>query len=121
MAEKDFIKDGLDNDTIIQTIKEILEKKNLDENKKIGEMELYEKFKNEYKFFSERYPMLFELTLRNHEFDWNSLNYFLNMRNKIIEDKMTSEDASIKVGKEWFDKHIDIAKLPNNKNKRHKK
>lgn len=115
MADKDFIKDGMDNDKLIQTIKEILEKKNLDENKKLEEMELYEKLKKEFNFFSERYPMLFELTLRNQEFDWNALNYFLMMRNKIIDNKMTTEEASIKVGKDWFDKHIDTNKIPNNK------
>ena len=48
MADKDFIKDGMDNDKLIQTIKEILEKKNLDENKKLEEMELYEKLKKEF-------------------------------------------------------------------------
>ena len=28
---------------------------------------------------------------------------------------MTTEEASIKVGKDWFDKHIDTNKIPNNK------
>ncbi len=118
MAEKDFIKDGLTNEVIISTIKEILEKKNLDENKNLNEMDKYEKFKKEYNFFADRYPMLFELTLRNQDFDWNSLNYFLEMRNKIIDNQMTSEDASIKVGKEWFNKHININKLPKNKKRK---
>lgn len=121
MAEKDFIKDGMGNEEIIATIKEIIAKKELDENKKLNDFDKYEKLKNEFTFFADRYPMLFELTLKNQDFDWNSLNYFLKMRNNIIENKMTSEDASIKVGKEWFDRHINVNKLPNNKNKRQKK
>lgn len=117
-TEKEFIKDGLTNEEIIMTIKEIIEKKKLDENKKIDVNERYEKLKKEFDFFSTRYPMLFDLTLRDNEFDWNSLNYFMNMRKNIIENKMTSEDATIKVGKDWFDKHIDISKLEKNKKQR---
>jgi hypothetical protein len=119
MSEKDFLKDGMGNDEIVKVIKEIIEKKKLDENKRLGELERYEKLKNEFEFFSTRYPMLFDLSVRDGDFDWNSLNYFLSMRAKIIEDKMTSENASIKVGKEWFDKHIDTSRL--HKNKKHRK
>jgi hypothetical protein len=115
----DFVKDGMTNDDIIKVMNEIIEKKKLDENKKLNEYERYDKFKKEYEFFSERYPMLFDLSIRDGEFDWNSLNYFLTMRTRIIEGKMNSEEASIKVGKEWFDKHIDTSTL--HKNKKHKK
>jgi len=116
---KDFIKDGLGNDEIIETIKAILKRKQESDVKSLKDMERFEKVKVDFEFFADRYPMLFDLTLRDGEFDWNSLNYFLMMRQKIIDDKMTSEDASVKVGKEWFDKHVDVSKI--HKNKKHKK
>jgi len=115
MSEKDFIKDGLKNDELISIIKEIIEKKNLDENKNLNINDKYEKLKLEYDFFSSRYPMLFDLTLRDGPFDWDSLNYFLTIRNKIINNEITNENASIKVGKEWFDKHVDTRNLHKNK------
>ena len=67
MAEKDFIKDGMGNEEIIATIKEIIAKKELDENKKLNDFDKYEKLKNEFTFFADRYPMLFELTLKNQD------------------------------------------------------
>ena len=54
MAEKDFLKDGMGNDEIVEVIKEIIQKKKLDENKKLDELARYEKFKNEFEFFSTR-------------------------------------------------------------------
>ncbi len=91
---KDFIKDGLGNDEIIETIKAILKRKQESDVKSLKDMKKFEKVKVDFEFFADRYPMLFDLTLRDGEFDWNSLNYFLMMRQKIIDDKMTSEDAS---------------------------
>ena len=49
------------------------------------------------------------------EFNYDTLNYFLNMRDNIINNKMTSEEASKKVGQEWFDKNIDVSKIKKNK------
>jgi hypothetical protein len=121
MDNKDFLTDGLTNEDIINEIKKIIERKNNDEIRNIGdEMERYEKIRNEFLKFAERYPMLFELSIRNENFDWNSLNYMLNMRNKIINNEMSSENATKIVGQEWFNKHIDPTKFDKNKNKKRK-
>lgn len=118
MENKDFVKDGLTNDEIITTIKNIINRKKSDEMKEIKEeMDRYGKMREEFKSFADRYPMLFELSLRNDDFDWNSLNYMLNMRNKIINNEMTSEGATKVVGQEWFNKHIDTTKFDNKKRK----
>ena len=102
--DKDFVKDGLTNEELIQTIKDILKRKNEitynDDNDK------FEKLKTEFSSFSERYLMLFEMVIRDGDFDWSSFNYMINMRNKIINDNMTSEEASEKVGQDWYDKHV---------------
>ncbi len=117
--KKEFIEDGLENDEIVRIIKEILEKKKNGLYKDKNEMDRYEAFKKDYEFFANRYPMLFELVLRNDNFNWDNLTYMLNMRNKIIENKMTAENASKQVGQVWFDKYVDVSKLgkPNKKQK----
>jgi len=109
--EKDFIKDGLDNDKIIETIKKIREVIDKGCND-----EILEKLKTEHDFFYKRYPILFDIATRNSEpFNWEYLNYFLSMRTKIINDELTSDKASVIVGEEWFSKHVkldDKAKMP---------
>ncbi len=108
--KKDFEKDGLENETIIKIIKEIREKieKNLN-------IDISEELKKEYSFFAERYPVLFDISIRTNEaFNWEYLNYFLLMRTKIINDELTSDKASVIIGQEWFNKHTNINE---NKNK----
>ena len=118
IKEKEFLKDGLSNDDIIISISKIITRSKEDEFKKMEDMEKYETLKKEFDFFSDRYPMLFDLALRNEDFNWTNLTYMLNMRNKIINDEITSENASKIIGKEWFDKHVNIKDIPQNKNKR---
>ena len=74
--KKDFEKDGLENETIIKIIKEIREKieKNLN-------IDISEELKKEYSFFAERYPVLFDISIRTNEaFNWEYLNYFCSHR-----------------------------------------
>ena len=100
--EKDFIKDGLTNEDIIRTIKEIRSKIKTSSN------DNYENLKKEYNFFSERYPMLFEIATRNEEFNWDNLNKMLEMRKKIEDDKITSDKASVIIGQQYYDKYVNI-------------
>jgi hypothetical protein len=117
IKEKEFIKDGLSNDDIITTISKIIIRSKEDEFKKMDDMDKYEKIKKEFDFFSDRYPMLFDLALRNEDFNWTNLTYMLNMRNKIINDEITSDNASKIIGKEWYDKYVNIKDIPPNKRK----
>lgn len=114
-----FIEDGLTNEAIITQIQNIIKRKEDDDIKNLDEFNIYSKLKSEFELFENRYPMLFEMSTRKEDFDWDALNYFLKMRNKILENKMTSEEASIKVGQEWFDKFVDVNNL--NKTKDAKK
>jgi hypothetical protein len=119
--EKDFIKDGLDNNSIREIIKNI--RVSIDKD---GSDECIEKLKKEHSFFNERYPVLFEIATRKEEFNWEYMEYFLMMRNKIIEDELTNEKASVIIGNEWFKKHVNIdentppTKFTRNKNKKQK-
>jgi hypothetical protein len=104
--QKDFIKDGMTNDDIINTLKKI---RLVIENKSTNE--IIEQLKKEHDVFSSRYPVLFELATRNDEpFNWDYLQYFLNMRSKIVNDEITSEKASVVVGEEWFKRHVNVNK-----------
>lgn len=101
---KEFIKDGLENDKIVEIITQI--RKVIDKN---CNDEIIEKLKTEHEFFYKRYPILFDIATRNSEpFNWDYLNYFLNMRTKIINDELTSDKASVIVGEEWFAKHVKL-------------
>ena len=99
---KDFIKDGLTNEDIIKTIKEIRSKiKTSSENN-------YENLKKEYDFFSTRYPMLFEISTRNEPFNWDNLNKMLEMRKKVEENEITNDKASVIIGQQYYDKYVNI-------------
>lgn len=101
--EKDFIKDGLTNDEIIKTIKEIRNK-----IKTSSSNDNYENLKKEYSFFAERYPMLFEISCRNDSFNWNNLNQMLEMRKKLENDEISNDKASVIIGQQYYDKYVNI-------------
>lgn len=106
--KKDFEKDGLTNEEIVKIIQEIRNK--IDNNVNI---DITESLKTDYVFFVERYPVLFDIASRTSEpFNWEYLNYFLSMRTKIINDELTSDKASVIIGQEWYNKHVDINEPP---------
>lgn len=104
---KDFVKDGLSTEDIKKTVKDI---RFTIEYSKVKDSSLVDKLKKDYEFFSIRYPMLFDMAVRFDKFDYESFEYMINMREKIINDTLTSKEASEKVGKEWFDKFNPIKK-----------
>ena len=110
---KDFVKDGMTTDDIKKTVRVIREYLEKDSNVSIEDR--LKKIELDNKFFIERYPMLYELLIRD-TFNYDNLNYFLNMREKVINDKISSEEASKVVGAEWFAKHVDVSKIKSDKN-----
>jgi hypothetical protein len=60
--------------------------------------------------FYERYPVLFDMCTRK-DFDMNQLNYFLEKREQVVNDEVSSEELSKQIGKEMFEKYVDISKL----------
>lgn len=109
MSEKElpeFVKDGLTTEEIrekISAIRKIIKNEGFSEKIK-------ETIREENIDFYERYPMLFDLVVRE-DFNNTYLDYFLAMRENIIEKKITSEDASKKIGQEWFEKFVDTTKM----------
>lgn len=100
--DKDFVKDGLSTEDIKKTVKAI---RFTIEYSPIKDAALIDKIKSEYNFFATRYPMLFEMASRFDKFDYESFDYMLNIKEKIINDDITSKEASEKVGKDWFNKY----------------
>lgn len=98
----DFVKDGYTNEKLLEIISEIRKKYDIenteftDDNKK--------DFENNYKFFIERYPFLSDMSVKK-DIDMNKLYYMLELRQNIIDNKITFDDASKKVGNEMFEEY----------------
>jgi len=98
----DFVKDGYTNEKLLEVISEIRKKYDIeneditDDNKK--------DFEKNYKFFIERYPFLSDMSIKK-DIDMNRLYYMLTLRQSIIDNKMSFEDASKKVGNDMFDEY----------------
>lgn len=110
--DKQFLQDGMSTEDIRKTVSYI--RQFLEKGGNMSIDDRINKLKTEHSFFAERYPMLFDMCVKK-DFNYEHLNYFLNMRDKIINDKISSEDASIQVGKEWFNKFVDVSKLEQKK------
>ena len=106
----DFLSDGLDNKAICYLVQDIMII--LHDNKgKTPHADIVNNISREdkFKFFIERYPMLFDMVTKETGFDYSSLEYFLSMRDEIIKQRITSEEASKQVGQVWFDKYYKPA------------
>jgi len=103
-----FVSDGLDNESIrniIKVIMKVIQDKKT-ENPQTAHTDIVNSVSQDdkFKFFIERYPMLFDMITKDAVFDFTSLEYFLSMREEIIKNKITSDEASKQVGQVWFDK-----------------
>jgi hypothetical protein len=111
IGQPDFLSDGLNNDSIRVIVKEILsiiqDKKATTPHTQIVNIITED---TRFKFFIERYPMLFDMVTKDAVFDNESFEYFLSMRDEIIKNKITSEEASKEVGQVWFDKYYKESK-----------
>lgn len=105
LSNTDFVTDGYTTEELNQKILEIRDKYEIEKLTEPASNELKEKIKNEYKFFEERYPFLFEMIIKR-DFDKERLDYFLSMREKIINNNITQEKASIKIGQEMYDTYM---------------
>lgn len=103
----DFVKDGMETNEIRTIVQDIM--LYIEENRnKMEFKDIISSLKgniNRVEFFEQRYPLLYEMVTREQGFEYQSLEYFLNMRENIIQNKITSEDASKVVGQVWFDKY----------------
>jgi len=105
-GEPDFLSDGLDNKAICDIVLDIMAI--IHDNKgKTSHTQIVNKISEDdkFKFFIERYPMLFDMVTKETGFEYSSLEYFLSMRDEIIKQRITSEEASKQVGQVWFDKY----------------
>ena len=73
--DTDFVKDGLETSDIIKVVTNIREY--IENNKQKSKDDIVAKLKGDYAFFAQRYPVLFEMSTKSDNFDFDSLNYFL--------------------------------------------
>jgi hypothetical protein len=93
---KDFVEDGLTNEKIFEIVDDI--RKEIEKDIDINEL------KKKHMFFYERYPSLFENVTKKN-FDNKSFEYMMKMREKIINDMTTSEEASKEIGVKFYNKY----------------
>ena len=109
----DFVKDGMETADIRAMVQDIVLYITENKGKNSSHDELLNKMKKSIEgilFFEERYPMLYAMVTKEEGFEYSSLEYFLEMREKIVNNQLTSEQASKVVGQVWFDKYY---KKPN--------
>jgi hypothetical protein len=104
----DFVKDGMETADIKAMVQDIVLYITENKAKHSSHEELLKEMKKSIEgilFFEERYPMLYAMVTKEEGFEYSSLEYFLEMREKIVNNQITSEQASKVVGQVWFDKY----------------
>jgi hypothetical protein len=104
----DFVKDGMETADIKTMVQDIVLYMTENKAEYSSHEELLIGLKNSIEgilFFEERYPMLYAMVTKEEGFEYSSLEYFLGMRDKIINNQLSSEQASKEVGQVWFDKY----------------
>ena len=104
----DFVKDGMETEDIKIMVQDIMLFMTENKTKCGSHKELLKQLKKSIEgilFFEERYPMLYSMVTKEEGFEYSSLEYFLQMREKIINNQLSSEQASKEVGQVWFDKY----------------
>jgi hypothetical protein len=104
----DFVKDGMETEDIKMMVQDIMLFMTENKAKCGSHEELLKQLKKSIEgilFFEERYPMLYSMVTKEEGFEYSSLEYFLQMREKIINNQLSSEQASKEVGQVWFDKY----------------
>jgi hypothetical protein len=108
-SDKQFVEDGMTTADIRKTVVNI--RQYIEKGGSTSLDDRIKKLQTDHAFFVERYPMLFDMCVRP-DFNFENLNYFLKKRDEIIENKVSCDDASKQIGQEWFNKYVDISKLP---------
>jgi hypothetical protein len=105
--DHDFVKDGMETNEIRIVVQDIM--LYIEENRnKMEFKEIIASLKDNIdrvEFFEKRYPMLYQMVTKEEGFEYQSLEYFLKMREGIIQNQMTTDEASKIVGQQWFDKY----------------
>lgn len=108
-SQQKFVEDGMTTSDIRKTVNTI--RQYIEKGGSTSMEDRIKKLQHDHSFFVQRYPMLFDMCVRP-DFDFNSLNYFLQKRDEIIEKNKTVDDVSKQVGQEWFNKYVDVSKIP---------
>lgn len=107
LDDHNFVKDGMETNEIRIVVQDIM--LYIEENRnKMEFKDIIASLKDSIdrvEFFEKRYPMLYQMVTKEEGFEYQSLEYFLKMREGIIQNHMTTDEASKIVGQHWFDKY----------------
>ena len=109
----------LDDNKLIKIIENIIEfatNKEMSDLARYNEIIYQKKLTEKYQDFSISYPGLFNTIVDDpKKFDMNRLRYMLNMKKKINNKSITFEEASTKIGQEYYDEFAKplVDKIPN--------
>jgi len=102
-----FVKDGMETNEIRTMVQDIM--LYIEENRnKMEFKDIIASLKDNIvrvELFEQRYPMLYQMVTKEEGFEYKSFEYFLKMREGIIQNQMTSDEASKIVGQQWYDKY----------------
>jgi hypothetical protein len=100
------LKDGMSNEEIIETVKDI--RRQL--NNCFGNVSIFnqtkQKLKQDYANFASRYEMLFEISCEP-SFSWDNFDIMMKMRERLIDNEKSFDEASKEIGQIFFDKYVD--------------
>ena len=99
-----------DNEIIlgyVKTIIKYIEDEDLDAIRDTDYMFYITTIKEKFNEFSVRYPALFNMIIENpKKFEYNRLIDMLNLKNSVDKNKTTYENASVKIGQEYYDEFV---------------
>ena len=99
-----------DNEIIlgyVKTIIKYIEDEDLYVTKDTDYMFYVTTIKEKFNEFSVRYPALFNMIIENpKKFEYNRLIDMLNLKNSVDKNKTTYENASVKIGQEYYDEFV---------------
>lgn len=97
----------LDDNTLVKIIENIISFATSEEMSnlaRINNVIYHKRLTEKYQDFSISYPGLFNTIVDDpKKFDMNRLRQMLNMRRKINNNSMTYEEASTKIGQQYYD------------------
>ena len=104
MSEKQYL---LSDDMLIKTIESLIDyatSKDMQIIYKMNNVQYHKNLTNKYQEFSLTYPGLFNTIVDNpKDFDMKRLKDMLAMKNKIKQKELTYEEASTKIGQQYYD------------------
>lgn len=99
--------DHLSLDEVKRLVQNLFNEVIKDDNNALNTVELKNKYRNDFFELESRYPALYTMVIESKKnFDWNEFNFMMNMLNKVRNNQVSENDASIYYGQRMVDKYV---------------